>query len=111
LIELDHLLLHVKNKFFRSCRSARKQGLRFKTNKADTSSWYSSRRVGENYSGFKVLIEEDTDHILGAHLLGSHAEEVINIFAIAIRLGLKAGDIKQAIFSYPTTTSDLSYML
>ena len=90
---------------------ARKQGLHFKTNKADTSSWYSSRRVGENYSGFKVLIEEDTDYILGAHLLGSHAEEVINIFAIAIRLGLKAGDIKQAIFSYPTTTSDLSYML
>lgn len=90
---------------------ARKQGLRFKTKKADTSSWYSSRRVGENYSGFKVLIEEDTDYILGAHLLGSHAEEVINIFAIAIRLGLKAGDIKQAIFSYPTTTSDLSYML
>jgi glutathione reductase (NADPH) len=43
--------------------------------------------------------------------IGSHAEEVINIFAIAIRLGLKAGDIKQAIFSYPTNSSDISYML
>jgi glutathione reductase (NADPH) len=58
-----------------------------------------------------VLIEDDTDRILGAHILGSHAEEVINIFAIAIRLGLKAGDIKQAIFSYPTNSSDISYML
>jgi pyruvate/2-oxoglutarate dehydrogenase complex dihydrolipoamide dehydrogenase (E3) component len=90
---------------------ARKQGLRFKTNKADTSSWYSSRRVGENYSGYKVLIEEDTERVLGAHILGSHAEEVINIFAIAIRLGIKAGDIKHAIFSYPTNTSDVRYML
>jgi glutathione reductase (NADPH) len=90
---------------------ARKQGLHFRINKASTAGWYSSRRVGENYSGFKVLIEEDTDRILGAHILGPHAEEVINIFAIAIRLGLKARDIKQAIFSYPTNSSDLSYML
>jgi glutathione reductase (NADPH) len=91
--------------------AARKQGLHFRINKASTAAWYTSRRVGENYSGFKVLIEDDTDRILGAHILGPHAEEAINIFAIAIRLGLKAGDIKQAIFSYPTTISDLSYML
>ena len=91
--------------------AARKQGLHFRINKADTSSWYSSRRVGEKYSGYKVLIEENTDRILGAHVLGHHAEEVINIFALAIRLGLKAGDIKEGIFSYPTNSSDISYML
>jgi glutathione reductase (NADPH) len=91
--------------------AARKQGLHFRTNKANTSSWYSSRRVGENHSGYKVLIDEDNDLILGAQVLGPHAEEVINIFAIAIRLGLKAGEIKQAIFSYPTNSSDISYML
>lgn len=86
-----------------------RRGLHFRVNKASTAAWYSSRRVGENYSGFKVLIEEDTDRILGAHILGPHAEEVINIFAIAIRLGLKAGDMKQAIFSYPTNSSDICY--
>jgi glutathione reductase (NADPH) len=91
--------------------AARKQGLHFRINKADTSSWYSSRRVGEKYSGYKVLIEENTGRILGAHVLGHHAEEVINIFALAIRLGLKAGDIKEGIFSYPTNSSDISYML
>ena len=48
---------------------------------------------------------------LGAHMLGSHAEEVINIFAIAIQLGLRATDIKQAIVTYPTKISDISYML
>jgi pyruvate/2-oxoglutarate dehydrogenase complex dihydrolipoamide dehydrogenase (E3) component len=60
--------------------AARKHGLHFKirsANKADTSNWYSSRRVGEKYSGYKVLIEENTDRILGAHMLGHHAEEVI----------------------------------
>ena len=91
--------------------AARKQGLHFRTNKANTSTWYSSRRVGENHSGYKVLIDEDNNRILGAQLLGQHAEEVINIFAIAIRLGLRAGEIKQSIFSYPTNSSNISYML
>jgi glutathione reductase (NADPH) len=91
--------------------AARKQGLHFKTNKADTSGWYTSRRIGENHSGYKILIEEDTDRILGVHVLGLNAEEVINIFALAIRSGLKAEDIKHAIFTYPTKSSDIRYML
>jgi glutathione reductase (NADPH) len=49
--------------------------------------------------------------ILGAHLLGTHAEEIINIFALAIRLGLNTTDIKDAILSYPTKSSDIGYML
>src|SRR5712692_972710 len=48
-------------------REAREQTLRFKVKKEMTSGWYSSRRVGEKYSGFKVLVEEGTDRILGAH--------------------------------------------
>jgi glutathione reductase (NADPH) len=107
---------------------AKEQGLHFKTNfEKNTSGWYTSRRIGERYSGFKVLVEQrqanatatnsDDDYdsndgrILGAHLLGTHAEEIINIFALAIRLGLNITDIKDAIFSYPTKSSDIGYML
>jgi glutathione reductase (NADPH) len=69
-------------------KTAKEQGLRFKTNYQDTSAWYSSRRIGESCSGFKVLIEEGgSNRILGAHLLGPHAEEVINIFALSLTLG------------------------
>src|SRR6266851_1341061 len=70
--------------------AARAQGLRFTTHHGDTSSWYTSRRVALLYSGYKVLVEEGTGRILGAHLLGYHAEEVINLFALAIRAGLRA---------------------
>jgi glutathione reductase (NADPH) len=108
---------------------AKEQGLHFKTNfQKNTSSWYTSRRIGESYSGFKVLVEQrqgnatttngndDYDsnngsRVLGAHLLGTHAEEIINIFALAIRLGLDTTDIKDAILSYPTKSSDIGYML
>jgi glutathione reductase (NADPH) len=91
--------------------NARKMGLKFKANHSSTSEWYSSRRINESYSGFKVLIEEGTDKILGAHLLGPHADEVINIFAMAIRLELRASDLRKALWSYPTNTSDITYML
>ncbi|MFQ5799747.1 MAG: dihydrolipoyl dehydrogenase family protein, partial [Bacteroidota bacterium] len=91
--------------------TARKRGLKFKTNYKNTSAWYSSRRVAVKYSGFKTLIEEGTDRILGAHLLGPHAEEVINLFAMAIRFELRPVDIKKMIWAYPTSSSDISYML
>lgn len=93
-------------------KDAKEQGLQFKTNYKDTSNWYSSRRMGGICSGFKILIEKKSDKILGAHLLGPHSEEVINIFSIAIRLGLTSKDLNDPIlYAYPTGSSDVVYML
>ena len=75
------------------------------------STWYSSRRVAETYSGYKVLVEEGTDRILGAHILGSEADEVINLFALAIRSGMRATDLRHMIFAYPTCGSNVTRML
>ncbi len=91
--------------------AARRQGLKFKTNHGDTSGWYSSRRVGMKHSGYKVLVDEDSDRILGAHLLGPHAEEVINLFTMAIRFGLRADDLKKMRYTYPSHSDDISYMV
>jgi glutathione reductase (NADPH) len=90
---------------------ARQQGLKFRVKKEMTSTWYSSRRVAETYSGYKVLVEEGTDRILGAHILGSAAGEVINLFALAIRSGMRATDLKHILFAYPTSGSNLTRML
>ncbi len=76
-----------------------------------TSGWYSSRRIGEKYSGFNVLVEEDTDRILGANLLGEEAAEIINFFALAMRSGMRAAELKHMIFTYPTRASDISHMI
>jgi glutathione reductase (NADPH) len=91
--------------------AAHAEGLRFATNHGDTSDWYTSRRVGVRHTGFKTLVEEGTGRILGAHLLGQHAEEVINLFGLAIRTGIRASDLKHTVFAYPTSASDLSSML
>lgn len=88
--------------------AAREQGLKFKTFcELDTSDWYFSRRINEPYSGFKVLVEEGSDRILGAHLLGSYAAELVNIFALAIRYKLSTEDLKRTTFAFPTAASNL----
>jgi glutathione reductase (NADPH) len=58
------------------------------------------------------LIEENSNRILGAHIVGPHAEEVINIFSMASRLGLSAKELGDPLlYSYPTSASDVVYML
>jgi glutathione reductase (NADPH) len=91
--------------------AARAAGRRFRTRWQDTSSWFNTQRVGETTAASKVLVEEGTDHVIGAHLLGPHADETINLFAMAIRLGIPAGELGQVLFSYPTFGSDTRFML
>jgi glutathione reductase (NADPH) len=90
---------------------ARAKGIRCKIRSEFVPGWYSARRLNESIYGFKTLVEEDSDRILGAHLVGPHAEEVINLFGLAIRHGLRARDVKSTIFAYPTGASDIGYML
>lgn len=90
---------------------AREAGLRFQLKTERTSDWYTARRVAEQVYGYKALVEEGTGRILGAHLVGPHADEVINLFGLAIRHGLTADDLKSTMFAYPTGASDIGYML
>ncbi len=92
-------------------RQAREQGIKFRMQHQKATDWHTARRVAEAVYGFKVLVEEETNRILGAHLVGPHVDEVINVFGLAIRLGLTAEDLKSAIFGYPTGASDIGYML
>jgi len=90
---------------------AREFGLKFRMQSKKASTWFTARQAAEPVYGFKVLVEEETDLVLGAHLVGPHADEVVNAFALAIRHGLTAEDLKTTMFAYPTGASDIGYML
>jgi glutathione reductase (NADPH) len=91
--------------------AARRKNLDFRITHEDTSGWYSSRRVREECSGFKILIENGSDRVIGAHVIGPHADELINVFALAMQGDFPASRLKHAGFGYPTVASDLKYML
>ncbi len=90
---------------------ARKQSPNLRMNSATVPEWYTARRVAEPVYGYKTLVEAESGRILGAHLVGPHADEVINLFGLAIRHNLTADDLKTTMFAYPTGASDIGYML
>ncbi|OBQ52246.1 NAD(P)/FAD-dependent oxidoreductase [Tamlana sp. s12] len=73
--------------------------------------WYNAKRSNEKSYAYKVLINEDTNEVLGAHILGTNAAETINLFALAIHQKIKVDAIKNMAFVYPTWGSDIKSML
>ena len=66
---------------------------------------YSGRFVAENegVNGVcKVLLGEADGKVLGAHVLGNPASEIITLAAMAIDLGLTAEEWKRVVFPHPT---------
>ncbi|MCI0599489.1 MAG: NAD(P)/FAD-dependent oxidoreductase [Beijerinckiaceae bacterium] len=90
---------------------ARKQSLILRVNSAKVPKWYTARRGAESVYGYKTLVEAESGRVLGAHLVGPHADEVINLFGLAIRHNLTVDDLKTTMFAYPTAASDIGYML
>lgn len=91
--------------------AARDGGLRFRVKSELVPDWYTARQAAETIYGFKVLVDEETDMVLGAHLVGPHAEETINLFALAIRHGLTTEALRTTMFAYPTGASDIGSMV
>lgn len=77
----------------------------------ETKGWYSARRINEPVSGFKTLVDAKTGQVVGAHLLGTGSDEVINLFALAMKHQISAKALRETLFAYPTHASDLKSML
>ncbi len=90
---------------------AQAQGLKFKVKSENKPNWFTARRLAERVYGYKTLVEEGTRQVLGAHIVGPQADEVINLFALAILHNLTARDLRTTMFAYPTGASDIGYMV
>ncbi len=87
------------------------KGLDYQIVKVDMSDWYTYRRTNDSYAMAKVIVDRKTDLILGAHIMGGQASELINQFATAMGCKMPAEQMKHMLYAYPTSTSDIGYML
>jgi glutathione reductase (NADPH) len=90
---------------------AAKQNIRFRVRCQNAAHWYTARHTAQPVYGFKILLEEESERLLGAHVVGPNADELINVFALAIRMDLSASKLKAILFAYPTSASDIASML
>lgn len=90
---------------------AKEKGYDININFEKVDNWFNARRLNVDEYAFKTIIDKNNNTILGAHLIGPHCEETVNLFAMAIKTKMTISDLRTMIFSYPTMASDLTYML
>jgi dihydrolipoamide dehydrogenase len=62
---------------------------------------------GETAGFVKLIADADTDQVLGAHIIGAKASEIIHECALAIAADLNLRDLAQAIHAHPTVTETI----
>ena len=90
---------------------AQELGYKIKIHSNDMRDWLSSRTYNEAVAWAKVIVDEATDRILGAHMVGHAGEELIHIFAFAMKFGISAGQIRDTVYAFPTYSADIKSML
>ncbi len=84
---------------------AQKKGIPFQIRKLPMA--YSGRFVAENEgrNGLaKIIVGEKYNEILGVHLIGNPASEIIYGAGLMIELELKVQDVEEIIFPHPTVS-------
>lgn len=66
-----------------------------------------AQAVGESIGQFKVISEEHTKKILGVHIIGSHAADLVHEAALAMHGGLTVADLAEMIHAHPTVSEGL----
>lgn len=80
----------------------KKEGISYRKHQLPMA--FAGRFVAENEMAngvCKILIGED-DTLLGAHMLGNPASELIVVIAVAIERGIKAHELASVVFPHPT---------
>jgi glutathione reductase (NADPH) len=90
---------------------ARELGHKIKVHSNDMIDWLSTQTYNEPVAWAKVVVDEATDRILGAHIVGHAGEELIHAFAFAMRFGITAGQIRDTVYAFPTFSADIKHML
>lgn len=95
----------------KSEQQLREEETAFQVRQGKSTDWLTEKALNNPYAGYKILLSEDGKHILGAHLLGTYADNVINIFALAIQLNMPVEQLDSVIFAYPTAVNDIQKMI
>jgi len=81
---------------------ARDRGIDVSVHKVRLGQIGRALTMGETFGLAKVVYESGTGKVLGFHALGPHASELLAEVTLAIRKGLKVGDIAGTIHAHPT---------
>lgn len=83
------------------------KGIRVRTGHFQFRSLGKAHAMGEISGFIKIVADEATDKVLGVHIIGPHASDLVHEGAVAIRAGLKVSDVAETIHAHPTLSEGI----
>ena len=83
-------------------REAKEQGLDYRVVRFPFSASGRALAMGETEGQVKMVCEKGSGRVMGLHIMGPRASDLIAEGALAIQLGATAEDIAQTIHAHPT---------
>lgn len=83
-------------------RAAKEKGIKFKVGKFPYMASGKARAIGEPEGFVKLILGEEHGEILGAHIIGAEATELIAELGLAITLEATVDEIEATIHAHPT---------
>jgi dihydrolipoamide dehydrogenase len=83
-------------------KQAAEKGINYKVGKFQFRGLGKAHAMGEISGLFKIISEQESDKILGAHIIGAHASDLVHEIAVAMEKGLTVKDIAHTIHAHPT---------
>jgi dihydrolipoamide dehydrogenase len=77
-------------------------GIKYKAGRFSFAANGRARAAGHTDGFVKVLADEATDRVLGVHIIGAHAGELIHEAAVAMEFGASSEDIARCCHAHPT---------
>lgn len=81
---------------------ARERGLAVAVGRFRYAGLGKAHAVGETVGHFKVICDARTNHIVGGHIIGSHAADLIHEAALAMEGKMTVTDLADMIHAHPT---------
>lgn len=88
-------------------RQVVEKGLKYKVGRSQFRALGKAHAMGEIAGMFKIISDEVTDKILGAHIIGPHASDLVHEIAVAMEKGLTVKDIARTIHAHPTLSEGI----
>lgn len=83
---------------------AQKQGIVTASSTVLMRTLGKAHAMGEVTGQIKIVAEKEGGKLLGVHMMGAHATDIVGEAALALRLGATASDLAATIHAHPTLT-------
>jgi len=86
---------------------AKDKGINIKTGHFQFRALGKAHAMGEIAGMIKVIADADTDKVLGVHIIGPHASDLVHEGALAMKAGLTTKEVADMIHAHPTLAEGL----